>query len=146
MEWIEADALYEDVKQRGRLASNRDAAAGVKDVLSSMVPLLGDDEIRGLVAQLPVELTNALARARGIPDNLIDREVFIGRLVNHMDTEYGYDESLGGLDLSSAYADDDAITRTQAVFGALKEFLDAETANGLRSRLPNEVQDWWDRA
>jgi len=138
--------LYTTVQQRARLASPAAAAAAVQNVLASLAPLLGEAELSALADRLPRELARPLARAGGRPDELIDRQVFIGRLVNNLDTDYGYDASLGGLDLSAAYADDDAARQVRAVFAALRQELDPTTATKIRARLPAELRDWWDEA
>jgi len=74
--------LYRSVRDRGRLSSRDEAETVVRNVLSSIVPLLDPRELGRLTSELPPELRRQLARARGLSDDLVDREVFIGRLVN----------------------------------------------------------------
>ncbi|HEY8488460.1 DUF2267 domain-containing protein [Thermaerobacter litoralis] len=140
----EAEAIYRDVQQRGRLGSLDEAATVTRMTLQSLAEVLGQEGARALARALPPELAAELGRAPQQPDPLIDREVFVGRLVNRMDTEYGYDQTVGGLDLVAAYMDDDAATRMQAVFGALKHHLDPATAQQVAAALPPEIRDWWE--
>jgi len=140
----DAEAIYRDVQQRGRLGSVEEAAVVTRMTLQSLAEVLGQEGARALAAALPPELAAELGRAPARPDPLIDREVFVGRLVNRMDPEYGYDQTVGGLDLVAAYMDDDASTRLQAVFGALRRHLDPGTAQRVAAALPPEIRDWWD--
>lgn len=92
---------------------------------------------------LPDELAASLQGASSQPDDQVDAQLFIGPLVNTMDMEYGYDATLGGMDLVSAYADDDAATRTRAVFAAMKARMDAATREEVAAALPPPVAGWW---
>ena len=143
---MHAREIYQQVQQRGRLGSLEEAATVTRMTLQSLAEVLGRQGAEALAAALPPELAAELGRAPDRPDPLIDREVFVGRLVNHMDTEYGYDQTVGGLDLVSAYMDDDAATRMQAVFATLKGHLDEGTRQAVRSALPPEIRHWWDGA
>jgi len=143
---VDSREIYQAVQQRGRLGSLEEAAAATRMTLQSMAQVLGRQAASSLAAALPAELAAELARAPDRPDPLIDRQVFVGPLVNHMDTEYGYDQTVGGLDLVAAYMDDDAATRLQAVFATLKERLDTGTQQAVRAALPPEIRDWWDSA
>ncbi|ADU51600.1 hypothetical protein Tmar_1487 [Thermaerobacter marianensis DSM 12885] len=143
---MRAREIYQEVQQRGRLGSLEEAATVTRMTLQSLAEVLGRQAAEALAAALPPELAAELGRAPDRPDPLIDREVFVGRLVNHMDTEYGYDQTVGGLDLVSAYMDDDAATRMQAVFAALKGHLDEGTRQAVRRALPPEIRHWWDGA
>lgn len=142
----DAQAIYREVQRRGGLGSLDEAATVTRMTVQSLAEVLGKGEAQALAAALPAELAAELARAPDRADPLIDREVFIGRLVNHLDTAYGYDQTVGGLDLVAAYMDDDSARRTQAVFGALKDALDPATAGLVRRALPPEIQRWWDDA
>lgn len=115
-------------------------------VLRSIAACADAEVLQQLAMALPNDLVEGLAGTRAGADELVDSQVFIGRLVNAMDTEYLYDQTLGGLDLNSAYRDDDASLRVRAVFAALKEQLDPAVAARVRDRLPPEVRDWWDDA
>lgn len=143
---MNAQEIYQEVQRRGRLGSLEEAVTVTRMTLQSLAEVLGREGAGALAAALPPELAAELGRAPDRPDPLIDREVFVGRLVNRMDTEYGYDQSVGGLDLVSSYMDDDAATRMQAVFGALKWRLDGSTQEAVRNALPPEIQHWWDGA
>lgn len=82
--------------------------------------------------------------AGGSPgDSLIDRQIFIGPMVQSYDTEYGYDQTLGGMDLVSVYMDDDAARRTQAAFAALRRRLSPAAVETMAQVLPPEIADWW---
>ncbi|HLS88747.1 MAG TPA: DUF2267 domain-containing protein [Sphingobacteriaceae bacterium] len=81
--------------------------------------------------------------ADGPGDGLIDRQLFIGPMVQSYDTEFGYDQTLGGMDLVSVYMDDDAARRTQAVFAALRRRLSPAAAEAMAQALPPEIADWW---
>lgn len=113
-----------------------------KQVLSSINRVVPGDVCRRLADALPPEL-GAAVRDDCVPDDLIDSQAFIGPLVNNMATMYGYDHSLGGIDLVSVYLDDDASRQVRAVFGALQRMLDSNLQSDLERHLPPEVADWW---
>lgn len=115
-------------------------------VLRSVASCADAEVLRQLAMALPNDLVAGLAGVRAGADELVDRQLFIGRLVHAMDTEYLYDQTLGGMDLNSTYRDDDASLRVRAVFAALKEQLDPAVAERVRDRLPPEIRDWWDAA
>lgn len=117
-------------------------------VLRGIGRACGPGECQELAAVLPGDLSRELraGAAGGGGDNLVDREVFVGPIVQSLDTEYGYDQTLGGLDLVSSYLDDDAARRVMAVFGALKERMSPGGVEILGRALPPEISDWFREA
>ncbi|HEX6989011.1 MAG TPA: DUF2267 domain-containing protein [Bacillota bacterium] len=142
---VQAPELYARVRDAAGLHSDEEAARTVRQVLRSLARAVPNHLCGRLAQGLPPELAVELEDACG-GDPLLERHGFIGPLVNRMDTEYGYDESLGGLDLSSVYADDDASRWVRAVFGALKEAVEPSTAHEIERHLPEEIADWWRQA
>lgn len=139
-------AFYEQIQRRARLSSVAEAHQVAATVVRSLGRVLGGRASGSLRAALPADLTGALPDAAVEPDETVDGQLFIGPLVADMDTEYGYDATLGGMDLVSAYADDDAATRVAAVFGALKARVDGATREEVATSLPPPMRDWWRRA
>ena len=56
-------------------------------------------------------------------DPLVDEQLFVGPIVSRLPTEGLYDQTLGGLDVLSVPAGDEATRRLRAVFSVLKERL-----------------------
>ncbi|HEY8449050.1 MAG TPA: DUF2267 domain-containing protein [Bacillota bacterium] len=140
-----APEVYARVREAARLADDAEAARVTRQVLHSLARVLPPDISERLARCLPAEVSRELSTGPGY-DPLVDRQVFIGSLVNSLDTEYGYDGSLGGLDLSSVYADDDASLQVRAVFAALAPCLDSEALEAIERNLPPEIADWWREA
>lgn len=129
--------------EKAGLGSLDEAKAAAQDVLRSIAQVVDGATRDGLRRRLPPELAAALEGVEGAGDPLVDREVFVGRMVGRFDTMHLYDETLGGIDLVSAYADDDASARTRAVFAALRETVDEATLAAVERALPPEIADWF---
>lgn len=140
---LQADEFYQRIRERARLASDEEARHVAGLVMRSLGQVLGSRAADRLQRYLPPEVAASLTSTAAEPDQDVDREVFIGPIVNNLHTEYGYDHTLGGLDLVSSYADNDASTRVRAVFGALKENLDPAIHQPIEEALPEEIRDWW---
>ena len=139
---MEARDIHALVREAGGFHDDHEAARTLRQVLRALGRTLPSGLCGRVAGQLPAELAVELEGAQG-PDPLIERQAFIGPLVNLMETEYGYDESLGGLDLSSAYADDDASRWVRAAFTGLRAALDGTTRLEVERHLPDEIADWW---
>lgn len=138
------DNFYNEIMANARLASYDEAVTVTRHVLQNLSRVLPEHLRNAVEVILPPSAAADFRRAAPTqPDSLIDQHVFIGSLVNRMDTEYGYDESLGGLDLNSTYADDDASLQVRAVFAALRRRLDSGTIQEIENFLPVEINDWW---
>lgn len=142
---IDARHLYGRVREAAGFHSDEEAAQTVRQVLRSLARAVPGHLCGRLAQGLPPELAVELEDACG-GDPLLERNGFIGPLVNRMDTEYGYDESIGGLDLSSVYADDDASRWVRAVFSAVQQAVDGPTRDEIERHLPAEIADWWREA
>lgn len=81
-------------------------------------------------------------RANDEDDPLIDREVFIGPMVQKMDTVPGYDPHLGGMDDVAAYLDNDARRRLEAIFHELRNQLPDNDYQRMVDELPPEIANW----
>jgi uncharacterized protein (DUF2267 family) len=138
-----AGEFYRRVARSARLASLEEAAEATRDVLRGIAQVVDGSTRDALCRQLPPELSRDVAGAEGEADPLVDREVFVGRMVSRLDTTHLRDETLGGVDLVAAYADDDAATRARAVFAALREAVDPATAEAVARSLPPEVAGWF---
>ncbi|MEX2355502.1 MAG: hypothetical protein WD535_00575 [Thermaerobacterales bacterium] len=146
-----ADMAHQVAAAGGLLPEN--AAALIRQVVHSLVQSCGDaarSELEGIFPPewlagrgSPTGFGAGLSDAADAGDELIDREIFIGRMVQASDTEYGYDQTLGGLDLISSYRDDDAVRWVTAVFAALKGQLDLVGCERLAQSLPPEVAGWF---
>ncbi|OUM98395.1 MAG: hypothetical protein BAA04_00500 [Firmicutes bacterium ZCTH02-B6] len=142
----DAQQFYRAVQQQAGLPSWEDAVRATQETLHSLKYVLPLDVILTMQAQLPAELAALLDGGSGAIDPLVDREVFVGPLMNVLDTEAAMDDSLGGLDLVSVYAGDDATRRVQAVFAVLKQALDPHTVDAIEASLPGEVGHWFREA
>ncbi|MDI3299003.1 MAG: DUF2267 domain-containing protein [Bacillota bacterium] len=141
---IDRAELYRHVRRAAALGSDQEAASVVRAVLRSLGQVLPRESRALLEGRLPGELSAEMERfAPPEPDPLLDRELFLGRLTNGLQTEGLYDQTLGGLDLVSSHVDEDAIRQIRAVFGALQAGLPPETRGRLAAELPPEVADWW---
>ncbi len=134
--------FYRRVARGARLGTPEEAAAVTRDVLRSIAQVADRRTLDALRAQLPPEISADLDGVPAGDDPLIDREIFVGRMVNRLDTMHLYDETLGGLDLVSVYADDDAARQARAVFAAVRSVVDAPTTAALESSLPQEIGEW----
>ncbi|MFO7246714.1 MAG: DUF2267 domain-containing protein [Thermaerobacter sp.] len=142
---LEATEVYARVREVAGHGSDEEAAGVVRRVLRSLARSVPGHLCGRLAQGLPAELAVELEDACG-GDPLVEAQGFIGPLVNVMDVEAGYDQSLGGLDLSAVYADDDASRWVRAVFAVLKEAVDAPTRDEIERHLPGEVAGWWREA
>jgi len=75
-------------------------------------------------------------------DPMVDAQDFIGPTINMMETESGYDSTLGGRDLVSVPMGDDAITRVAAVLNTVCQCVGPDLAARIREALPEEVAEW----
>lgn len=75
-------------------------------------------------------------------DSMVNAQDFIGPAINMMDTESGYDSTLGGRDLVSVPMGDDAITRVAATLSTVCQYVGPEIATQIREALPEEVAEW----
>lgn len=138
--------FYRAVQRHGGLPSWDDAVRATEQTLFSLKYVLPQDVVLTMQAQLPSEVAAYLDGGGGAQDPFVDRELFVGPLVNTLDTEAAMDDSLGGLDLVSVYAGDDAARRIQAVFAVLKQALDPQTVAAIEASLPGEVGQWFREA
>lgn len=138
LQQVQESAALPDAEQAQRLCAH---------VLHSLSLLLPPDLREQLAQRLPDALAADMRPRGGIsgadPDPLVDGQLFIGPLVNDFDTTYGYDQSIGGLDLVSTYADDDAKRQVQAVFQAVQACIDASLARRVEQALPDDLDHWW---
>lgn len=142
----DAQGLIERVKRAARLASDHEAEEAVRATIRSMRSVLSAAQRARLAESLPAAYAAELASDVVDGDPAIDRETFIGRMMNNLPTEAPWDQSLGGLDLVSVPAGDEAARRTQAVFSGIKGSLDAEFAEEIAGALPEDVADWFSKA
>ncbi len=139
-------AFYQAVQRHAGLVSLEEAIQATHDTLASLRDVLGRRARRELQAQLPPRLAVELEGGPQEPDQLIDKEVFVGRVMSNLPTEALWDQTLGGLDLVSDSMGDEAGRRTQAVFAVLKQVVRPDTQEAIRSALPADVAGWFDRA
>lgn len=142
---MDAHEFYDRIARRAHIGRG-EAREAAHRVLRSIAACADAEVLRQLAMALPNHLAEGLAGVGAGADELVDSQVFIGRLVDAMDTEYLYDQTLGGMDLNSTYRDDDASLQVRAVFAALREQLPPEVAERVRACLPPEVRNWWDAA
>lgn len=126
----------------------REAEEAVAMVFQALRQSLPSHALQRLGAALPAEaagrlLAGGLSRGPAFMEPLAAKEQFVGPLVNQLETEAHYDETLGGLDLVSVHTGDEAARRVQAVFSVLKESTDPATHEALATELPGEVAGWW---
>lgn len=155
--------------QRGRLArilppeyasellpGESTAGAGPQELHGGLGPK-GDGAEPGVRAGGPEARSEAAAGVRKTSekagpgdepglDASVDRETFIGRMMNRLPTEALWDHTLGGIDLVSVPAGDEAVRRTQAVFAGIKRSLDTEFAEEIAATLPEDIADWFRNA
>ncbi|MBO8140874.1 MAG: DUF2267 domain-containing protein [Firmicutes bacterium] len=143
---MDAQEFYRLVQERAGLPSQADAVRATEETLFSLKQVLPQDVLWSMRSQVPPEVGAFLDGGPVEPDPLVDWEVFVGPLVNMLDTEAAADDTLGGLDLVSVYAGEDAVRRIQAVFSALKGVIDEPTAAGIEAALPGEVAGWFREA
>lgn len=142
----DAQRFFRAVQAHGGLMSWDEAVRATEETLLSLRQVLPEDVSLLMRAQLPAEVAAFLDGGPAETDPLVDRELFVGPLVNMLDTEAALDGSLGGLDLVSVYAGDDAARRIQAVFAVLKQALDPQTVAAIEASLPGEVGQWFREA
>ena len=134
------------VKDAAKFDTIKEADEATRATLRSMRSVLSSDQRNRLSQSLPGPYASELQsdEADGDPD--IDRETFIGRMMSKLPTEALWDQSLGGLDLVSVPAGDEAARRTQAVFAGIKGTVDTEFAEEIAGALPEDIADWFRNA
>lgn len=142
----DAQRFFRAVQEHAGLVSWEDAVRATEETLYSLKQVLPQDVSLLVRTQLPAEVAAFLDGGPVEPDPLVDRQLFVGPLVNMLDTEAAPDGTLGGLDLVSVYAGDDAARRIQAVFAVLKSALDPATVAAVEAALPDEVIHWFQEA
>lgn len=138
---LSQDQLVGQVASAGGL-SLAAAEQALRQVLRSISRACGSGACSELLQVLPPSLAAELTGGTN-EDPLVDRQIFVGRMIQSYDTEYGYDQTLGGMDLVSVYLDDDAAQRAQAAFTVLRRQLSPGAAAQLAQALPPEIADWW---
>ena len=131
------------VAERSQLSPD-EAANITRRVLTSLGSILDGSTLAAIQQELPPGVGDPLLSRSPETDDLVDGQTFIGPLMNDLDTEYLYDQNLGGMDLVSVYLDQDAVQRVHAVFHALRRTLSLIAQENLRRQLPGEVAAWWD--
>ncbi len=133
------------VQSLGRFASEEETQAVVANVLRAVAEVLPQQQVNGLTAGLPPELTVYLRGAHQEPDPLFDSQLFLGWVASTIDATGARDRTDGGLDLYAA-SGEEAIRRCQCVFSVLKSVLEPPQQETLAACLPDEVSGWFLRA
>lgn len=138
--------IIQRVREHAGGLSEDEAEKLVQNVMYSLAHVMDRPERERLAQRLPAELGRHLRLDVEFADPLVDEQLFVGPIVNDLATEGLYDQTLGGLDVFSVPAGDEATRRLQAVFAALKDVLDESERQRLAARLPGDVADWYQQA
>ena len=142
----DARGFLDQIKQAACIESDREADEAARATLRSMGWVLDERQRERLAQSLPGEYAAELATGDVSAGQPIDRETFVGRIMTKLPTEALWDQSLGGLDLVSVPAGDEAERRTRAVFAGIKDALDVEFSEEIAQKLPEDVADWFREA
>lgn len=137
--------FIQSVREKAGNLSDEEAQTLVRNVMYSLSQVMDRRDRVRLAERLP-ELAAHLDWDVEFADPLVDEQVFVGPIVNQLATEGLYDQTLGGLDVLSVHAGDEATRRLQAVFAALKERLDENERRRLQEILPGDVSSWYQDA
>lgn len=133
------------VKEIAGNMTDEEAETLIRNVMYSLSQVMDRPDREQLARSLP-ELAAHLNWDVEFADPLIDEQVFVGPVVNELGTQGLYDQTLGGIDVLSVSAGDEATRRLQAVFAALKERLGEQERRRLQEVLPGDVSRWYQDA
>lgn len=140
------ESLIQSVRERARLASDDEAGALLRHAMQSLARVLDREARASVAATLPESVRPVMQLDVEFGDPLLEEQVFVGPIMSDLVTEGLYDQTLGGLDVLSVNAGDEATRRLQAVFAALKERLDEKTRSEVERALPGDVATWFEEA
>lgn len=143
---MEYQEFIAQVQTRGKLASFEEAEAATLAVMRALSEVLCRERAASMQAYLPPELLCLLERRREEADPFIDSQTFIGWASAGLDAVGMRDKTLGGLDLFTIDAADEAVRRCGCVFCVLKSCLDMSLREALARELPEVVCDWFSAA
>lgn len=131
------------VQEKARLQSYEDAAEATEEVIRSLAQILPRQRALDLCCDLPKEIVAALSTGPDTPDCLIDRQVFLGWLMNRADTTGQVDQTLGGYDSAPDDASIEVERRITAVLSVFKSQLTREQQRKFAALLPHDVRRWF---
>lgn len=135
--------FYERIQRQVNLPTTEVAAEAAAETIRSLRMVLPRSVAADLGAQLPPRLALELEGGPEEADPLVDADLFVGRLMDTLETESDWDQTLGGLDLVSVNTGDEAIRRTCAVFSALQAVIDPRTSEAIANALPGAMREWY---
>jgi len=142
---MDAD-IVKRVQEKVEGLTSAEAAHLVQSVMQSIARVLDRADRERLARSLPPELATHLHTDMEAADPLVDEQLFVGPIVSRLPTEGLYDQPLGGLDVLSVPAGDEATRRLRAVFSVLKELLQEPEKRRLEAALPGDVAEWYQQA
>lgn len=131
------------VQEKARLQTYEDAAEATEEVIRSLAQILPRQRAMDLCCDLPQEIVAALSRGPDTPDCLVDRQVFLGWLMNRADTTGQIDQTLGGYDSAPDDASVEVERRITAVLSVFKSQLSRDQQRRLAALLPHDVRRWF---
>jgi len=140
---MEYQEFIAQVQTRGKLASFEEAEAATLAVMQALSEVLCRERAASMQTYLPPELLCLLERCREEVDPFIDSQTFIGWASASLDAIGMRDKTLGGLDLFTIDAADEAVRRCGCVFYVLKSCVDSSLHEPTACALPEGVCDWF---
>ena len=131
------------VQASGKLASFEEAEATTLAVMRALAEVLRQERAASMQTYLPAELFWLFERRPAEADPFIDSQTFIGWVSGGLDAIGMPDKTLGGLDLFTIDAADEAVRRCGSVFSVLKSGMDSSLHEAFARELPEEVRDWF---
>ena len=131
------------VREKARLQTYDDAAQATEEVFRSLAQTLPRQQVKDLCCDLPEEILAMLAKGPDTPDCLIDRQVFLGWLMNRAQTTGQVDRTLGGYDSAPDEASVEVERRITAVLSVLKSQLSRDQQRRFAALLPHDLRRWF---
>ena len=134
------------VREKAKLQTYDDAAEATEEVFRSLAQILPRQKVKDLCCNLPEEIMAILDKGQDTPDCLIDREVFMGWLMNRAQTTGQVDRTLGGYDSAPDDAGIEVERRVTAVLSVFKSQLSRDQQRRFAALLPHDVRRWFQSA
>lgn len=131
------------VQEKAKLQTYDDAAQATEEVVRSLAQIIPRQRVQDLFGGLPEEIRTTLAQGSTRPDCLIDREVFLGWLMNQVETAGMLDRTLGGYDSAPNDASSEVERRISAVLSVFKSQMSKEQRRELAALLPHDIRRWF---
>jgi uncharacterized protein (DUF2267 family) len=130
------------VQRRAHLQTYDDAERITRQVMRAFARAIPSEVTSQLDGNLSREILAFLAPGPNPTDNLIDREVILGWVMDETETTGVIDRTLGGYDAEPDQAGEEAERRVIAVLGVLKSQLDPGQQARLVAVLSPDLGRW----